>query len=226
MNLQLKDMIEAIIFASEKPLKPYEIIDILEIEDLSVHLVLEKIEELRDEYEKREGGFFVFGSVDNGFCFRTGEQYGPLMERMFSNRPRPISRAAQETLAIIAYRQPVTRADIEFIRGVDAGSIIKNLLDRDLITCTGRKEDSPGRPMVFGTTDEFLKVFQLSSLKDLLPLESFQPDREAMKAAKSKIESAEEAPNAANIIENSGLDLEEEQEILPPQSEQTSSLEH
>jgi segregation and condensation protein B len=109
------------------------------------------------------------------------------MERMFASRPRPISRAALETLAIIAYRQPVTRAEVEFIRGVDAGSIFKTLLERDLIKCTGRKE-IVGRPMLFGTTDNFLTVFNLSSIKDLPPLESFQPSREMVQGAMEKLE--------------------------------------
>jgi segregation and condensation protein B len=106
------------------------------------------------------------------------------MERMFATRPRSLSRAAQETLAIIAYRQPVTRADIEFIRGVDAGSIIKNLLERDLIRCVGRREIS-GRPMLFGTTDEFLRVYQLAKLTDLPPLASFQPSYDTQEALAS-----------------------------------------
>ena len=115
-------------------------------------------------------------------------QVSHLMERMFAQKARPLSRAAQETLSIIAYRQPVTRADIEYIRGVDAGSIIKNLLDRELIRCLGRKDDI-GRPMLFGTTDEFLRVYQLSSLKELLPLESFQPSSETIKKAMDRISS-------------------------------------
>src|ERR1700759_1099496 len=80
--------------------------------------------------------------------------------KIIFKRPRPLSRAAQETLAIVAYRQPVSRADIEFIRGTDSGSIIKNLLERDLICCVGRK-DIPGKPMLFGTTEEFLRVYRL-----------------------------------------------------------------
>ena len=113
------------------------------------------------------------------------------MERLFSSRPRPLSRAALETLSVIAYRQPVTRADIEFIRGVDAGSIIKNLLDRELIACVGRKEDS-GRPMLFGTTKEFLKVFSLNTLSDLPPLAAFQPSAEVVGDALKKMNGEEE----------------------------------
>ena len=87
-------------------------------------------------------------------------------------------------MAILAYKQPVTRADIEYIRGVDSGSILKNLMERDLVACVGRKEDS-GRPMMFGTTVEFLKVFGLDSLDDLPPLESFQPSVDVLAESKN-----------------------------------------
>ena len=115
------------------------------------------------------------------------------MEKQFSSRPRPLSRASLETLSVVAYRQKaqkcgVTRAEVEFIRGVDAGSIFKTLVERDLLTCTGRKE-IPGRPMMFGVTDEFLKVFQLGSINDLPPLDSFQTPTDVIDAAQKKIES-------------------------------------
>ena len=107
---------------------------------------------------------------------------------LYMKKPRPLSRAAQETLAIIAYRQPTTRAEIEFIRGVDAGSIIKNLLERDMIVCVGRKEIA-GRPMLFATTEEFLRVYNLASLKDLPSIESFQPEKSSINSALAELES-------------------------------------
>jgi hypothetical protein len=126
------------------------------------------------------------------------------MEKQFSSRPRPLSRAALETLAVIAYRQKgskgVTRAEVEFIRGVDAGSIFKTLVERNLLTCTGRKE-IPGRPMMFGVTDEFLKIFQLGSINDLPPLESFQTPQDVLDAASQKIADFE--------AEQEGVDTEE-----------------
>ena len=125
-----------------------------------------------------------------GYQFQTEAKASPLMERLFSKRPRPLSRAAQETLAIVAYRQPVTRAEIEFIRGVDAGSIVKGLLERNFIRCTGRKE-VPGRPMLFGTTATFLQVFGMENLKELPPLEAFQPAQDVINKAMETIENSD-----------------------------------
>ncbi len=180
-ELGLTAKIEAIIFASPKTIKLAEITGLLEL-DLDQKTILEHIQNLQREYEERGGGFQLVHLAGQGYQFQTVKAASSLMEKMFSSRPRPISRAAQETLAIIAYRQPCTRADIEFIRGVDAGSIIKNLLERDLIKCVGRKEDA-GRPMLFATTDEFLRVYRLNGLADMPPLESFQPSQDMIRGA-------------------------------------------
>jgi segregation and condensation protein B len=151
--------------------------------------VLTTLEQLVQFYEDRCGGFRLHYLKRLGYQFQTSPDAGAVMERMFASRPRPISRAALETLSIIAYRQPVTRAEVEFIRGVDAGSIFKTLLERELIKCVGRKEII-GRPMLFGTSDQFLTVFNLSSIKDLPSLESFQPARDMVQGAMARIEGA------------------------------------
>lgn len=179
VELSLTARVEAIIFASPRPLKVGEILEIIG-EQATSKEVSEVISELVASYRERNGGF-VLESVRGGYQFQSIPAMSPYMQRMFSARPRPISRAAQETLAIIAYRQPVTRADIEFIRGVDAGSIVKNLLDRGLINAVGRREDA-GRPILFGTTDEFLEIYGLKSLSDLPPIESFQPSNDLVNA--------------------------------------------
>jgi segregation and condensation protein B len=180
-RLSLAAQVEAIVFATPQPVKLTEIAEILE-EEGDTKAIFHILGQLEQEYRERGGGFILKHITGQGYQFQTVEAASPLMEKMFSTRPRPISRAAQETLAIIAYRQPVTRADIEFIRGVDAGSIIKNLLERDLIKCAGRKEDA-GRPMIFATTDEFLRVYRLNSLADLPPIEAFQPSQDMIQGA-------------------------------------------
>lgn len=200
--INLEAQIEAIIFAAPKPISVSEISELLADDDgiEPDHGVVDNhIQQLQRLYKERNGGFRLEYDKGAGFQFRTVPAAAPLMERMFSSRQRPLSRAAHETLAIIAYRQPCTRADIEFIRGVDAGSIIKNLLERDLVTCVGRKEDS-GRPMLFGTTSEFLRVFRIQSLNDLPPLSAFQPASEAMIAAFQKIESPEDTIDVEGFI--------------------------
>lgn len=186
LGMTLEARVESILFASQKPLKPAEIHEILGDETLEVEHVETTLLQLVDFYANRCGGFRLHYLKRLGFQLQTSDSAGAIMERMFASRPRPISRAALETLAIISYRQPVTRAEVEFIRGVDAGSIFKTLLERDLIKCTGRKE-IVGRPMLFCTSDDFLKVFNLSSIKDLPPLESFQPAREMVQGAMERI---------------------------------------
>ena len=191
--LTLEGQIEAILFAAPKPLSVQEIGELIQDENgqPESHEIERVIQNLLRLYRERNGGFRLDHEKGVGFQFRTVPAAAPLMERMFSARQRPLSRAALETLSIIAYRQPVTRADIEAIRGVDAGSIIKNLLDRELISCVGRKEDS-GRPMIFGTSPEFLRVFRINSLDELPPLSAFQPAPETMAEAESRLELGEE----------------------------------
>lgn len=187
IDLSLKAQVEAVIFASPKPVLIPDIISYLPGE-YSPSEIEAVILELQNEYESRKGGFSLEYSKGIGYQFRTVSEAMPIMEVMFSARPKQLSKAALETLAIIAYRQPTTRATVEFIRGVDSGSIIKNLMERNFIKCVGRKEDI-GRPMLFGTTDEFLQVFGISSIEELPSLQSFQ--------------------TSSDIIQEAGRDLEE-----------------
>lgn len=202
-KLTLEGQIEAILFASPKPLKAHDLYELLqdepEHEELQSKDVDQVLQSLVRSYEEHGGGFRLESIRGAGYQFRTAPAAAPLMEKLFATKPRPLSRAALETLSIIAYRQPATRADVEFVRGVDAGSIIKNLLDRQLIACVGRKEDA-GRPMLFGTTDEFLKVFRLESLDDLPSLASFQPSAETVNQALETMENRSEEVDVETFI--------------------------
>ncbi|MCX6118889.1 MAG: SMC-Scp complex subunit ScpB [Proteobacteria bacterium] len=204
-ELTIQGKIEAIIFASPKPLRTVEIHELLHEQGHNLKEVQDALDELIEHYRDRAGGFHLKYIKRMGYQFQTTTAAKSLMEKQFSSRPRPLSRASLETLAVIAYRQKtnktgVTRAEVEFIRGVDAGSIFKTLIERNLLTCVGRKE-IPGRPMLFGVTDEFLKVFQLGSLNDLPPLESFQTPSDVIQAANEKIAQFE--------AEQEGVDPEE-----------------
>ncbi len=218
--LTLEGQIEALIFAAPKALHPDEILEIVQTDDMAY--TTEDIEGVLNSlvtlYKERNGGFRL-EQVKGCYQFQTVAAAAPLMERLFSSRPRPLSRAALETLAIIAYRQPVTRADVEFIRGVDAGSIIKNLLERNLIACVGRKEDS-GRPMLFGTTAYFLEVFRLNAIQDLPPLSAFQPAQETMAEAMNKLENEEAVDVEGFIADREDKPLsDEETELLAQDGE-------
>lgn len=189
-ELTLTGKIESIIFASPKPMRAVEIHDLLTEQGYTLKEVQDACDELIEYYRDRAGGFHLKYIKRMGYQFQTTPAAKTLMEKQFASRPRPLSRAALETLAVIAYRQKlskgVTRAEVEFIRGVDAGSIFKTLVERNMLTCIGRKE-IPGRPMMFGVTDEFLKIFQLGSISDLPPLESFQTPQDVLEAANQKI---------------------------------------
>jgi segregation and condensation protein B len=169
----LKSVVEALIFASESAITLNSICNILEgVERTEVRTA---IEALSAEYQERSGGIFL-EEVAGGYCFRTGSEHAAWIKRLFKIGPPRISRAAMESLSIIAYRQPLTRGELEAIRGVDAGGVLAKLLDRRLIKITGRKE-TPGRPVVYGTTKEFLETFDLKdlsclpSLKEITSLE-------------------------------------------------------
>jgi segregation and condensation protein B len=202
-ELTLAGKIESIVFASPKPMRAVEIHELLIDQGYTLKEVQDTCDELVEYYRDRAGGFHLKYIKRMGYQFQTTPAAKPLMEKQFSSRPRPLSRASLETLAVVAYRQKqskgVTRAEVEFIRGVDAGSIFKTLVERNLLTCTGRKE-IPGRPMMFGVTDEFLKIFQLGSINDLPPLESFQTPQDILQAANGKI--------AAFEAEQEGVDPE------------------
>lgn len=222
--LTLEGQIEALIFASPKALHPDEILEMVQTDDMAynttdIEAVLNNLVTL---YKERNGGFRL-EQIKGSYQFQTVAAAAPLMERLFSSRPRPLSRAALETLAIIAYRQPVTRADVEFIRGVDAGSIIKNLLERNLIACVGRKEDS-GRPMLFGTTPYFLEVFRLNAIQDLPPLSAFQPAQETMAEAMNKLENEEAVDVEGFIADREDRPLSEEEAGLLAQDTEVQDV--
>jgi segregation and condensation protein B len=163
MAEDLKYIIESLLFVSETPLTMDHLKGIIEGEETAA--IRTALDELISAYEQRDGGF-VLKQVAGGYQFRTQGRYNEWIKRLIKpNAPR-LSRAALETLAIIAYNQPIIRSDIEHIRGVDSGGVLRMLMERKLIRVLGRKE-MPGRPLIYATTKHFLEVFELKDLKDL-----------------------------------------------------------
>jgi segregation and condensation protein B len=117
------------------------------------------------EYEERLGGLFI-QEVAGGFQFRTRASLGSWIHKMRSGRPPMLTSAAMETLAVVAYRQPVVKAEIDKIRGVDVSGSLRGLLEKKLVRIMGRK-DIPGKPIIYGTTKKFLEVFNLKDLSEL-----------------------------------------------------------
>ena len=162
----LKGLLEALIFASDSPIKPG---DLARAASAPVKQVKELLLELKKEYVPRG---VQLDEVAGGWVFRTSMVFAPFVRDLTKHKPVRLTRAQVETLAIIAYRQPVTRPEVDDIRGVDSGPVLKLLLERDLVKILGKK-DEPGRPIIYGTTATFLEFFGLKSLKDLPTLKEF-----------------------------------------------------
>lgn len=163
MPEDLNYIIESLLFVSETPLTMERLKVILEGEKTAA--IRAAIDELLTEYERRDGGF-VLKQVAGGYQFRTQGRYNEWIKRLIRPSVPRLSKAALETLAIIAYNQPIIRSNIEQIRGVDSGGVMRMLMERKLIRVLGRKE-IPGRPLIYATTKHFLEVFELKDLKDL-----------------------------------------------------------
>lgn len=170
MAKSLKTIIEAFLFAAERPLTPREIQAWLPEEKISN--IAQALTELQAEYEELERSF-TLKRVAEGYQFRSRKEYAPYLLTMMKASPTRLSRAAMETLAIIAYKQPILRQEVERLRGVDCGGILKTLLEKDLIRIMGRKS-LPGRPLIYGTTRKFLEVFDLRDLSSLPKLKEIE----------------------------------------------------
>jgi segregation and condensation protein B len=162
-------VLEALFFAAEKPL---DLPALREATQFSAELLEAGLAELRRQYAPGTRGVTL---VDLGgrWQLRTHPEVGAYVRRMLQVKPLRLTRAALETLAIVAYRQPITRPEMEDLRGVDCGAITKALLERKLIRILGKK-DEPGRPLLYGTSREFLELFNLRDLTQLPTLREFQ----------------------------------------------------
>lgn len=158
-----KTIIEALIFASDNPLSADRVAEI--IPDVKKDEINRLIRELMREYEERRGGLYI-QEVAGGFQFRSRESLGSWINRMKGGKSLMLSPAAMETLAVVAYRQPVVKAEIDRVRGVDVSGSLRGLLEKKYVRIMGRK-DVPGKPIIYGTTKKFLEVFNLKDLSEL-----------------------------------------------------------
>jgi segregation and condensation protein B len=181
----LKSVVESLLFVADAPLTLDRLCSILEeYERLDIRAA---IEELLAEYRQAGRGIYL-AEVAGGWQFRSRPENADYLRRLSRSRAYRFSHSSLETLAIIAYRQPITRAEVEYLRGVDSGGVLKTLLEKKLIRILGKK-DIPGRPLIYGTSREFLETF---NLKDLASL-----------------------PTLKEVQELTGRDLLEQQEELP-----------
>lgn len=170
MNSELSAIIESLIFTAESALSTDRICELLnefERDDIKSALA-----GLHADYHERGGGFEL-AEVAGGWQFRTRPAFHSYITRHIKTRTAKFSQSALETLAIVAYRQPITRVEVEHLRGVDCGGILKSLLEKHLVRILGKK-DIPGRPLIYGTSKEFLEIFGLKDLKSLPTLREIQ----------------------------------------------------
>ncbi len=186
-----KQVIEALLFASSKPTSVSELRKVLR--GLTPKQIENAVEELKLEYDQ-QGRSFQVVEIAGGYEIVTRKEFAPwILKVELQKKARQATQSALETLAILAYKQPVTRAEVEDLRGVDVSGVITTLMERGLIKITGRKE-VPGRPFLYGTTDKFLEHFGLKSLQDL-------PSIEEIKAIVEKSVRKEELLGQTNLID-------------------------
>ena len=168
---KLKTIIESIIFASDSSVSFNTLKEIFG-DEVDVDDIRQAIDKLVAEYNESNRGFWL-QEIAGGYQFRTKQDFALWIKKLSKVKPTRLSQPSLETLAIIAYKQPITRPEIEQIRGVDVGGVLKTLLERKLIRIMGKK-DLPGRPLIYGTTNEFLEVFGLKDLESLPTLKDFK----------------------------------------------------
>ena len=165
-----RKVVEALIMASSEPVSADRLAGI--VPQLTPAGAKDLVNELNTEYQESGRAFEVW-EVAGGFQLRTLAEFSGYLQQLRKERPLRLSQAALETLSIIAYKQPVTRADLEDVRGVDTGPVVRGLLDRRLLRIAGHR-DVPGRPLLYATSRRFLEVFGLESIKDLPALRELE----------------------------------------------------
>ena len=159
--------VEAILFACGEPIELEKLAAAAEIEKEATERIIER---LNDRYAD-QGSALTIGKLGGSYQLMTKPQYARYIKTaMETRRQAPLSPAAVEVLAIVAYNQPVTRGFVDQVRGVDSGGVVRSLVERDLLEEHGRLNDVPGRPIAYRTTDNFLRCFKLNSLDDLPPI--------------------------------------------------------
>ena len=187
-------IVEALLFLSEKPLTVEEVRIATGLDPARVR---EALDEVSGNFREGVSGI-VLHEVAGGWQLRTSPDASDFARRFLRVKPHRLTRAALETLAIVAYRQPVTRPEVEEIRGVDSGAVMKALLERRLLKILGKKEE-PGRPILYGTTREFLEFFALKDLASLPTLREFHELSEEHREIVEK-EAPAEVPNLQGLV--------------------------
>jgi segregation and condensation protein B len=194
-EIQIKAIIEALIFVSESPVSLDSIREVLG--DIPKKELQRLLGEMTEEYQAASRGFNLI-EVGGGYQFRTRTEYAEWVKKLKKIKPFSLSQPSLETLAIVAYKQPVLRTEVEKIRGVDSGGVLRTLLEKKLIKILGKK-DVPGKPLVYGTSKHFLEMFGLKdlsglpTLKDLAGLGPPPPQEQVLPLRNGKSDEEEAA---------------------------------
>ncbi|MEE2819302.1 MAG: SMC-Scp complex subunit ScpB [Planctomycetota bacterium] len=214
-SIPLEQRIESLLFSSERALSETKLQTVLGIED-ATKKIKKAIESLNQTYDDQSRAFRI-ERIAGGYRVMTREEFAPLVSRLHAERQQQrLSQAALETLSIIAYRQPVMRAEVEVIRGVACGEVLKGLMDRRLIKIVGRAEEV-GRPMLYGTTKDFLRIFGLANLQDLPEVQGLSREPSWKPAPP---ESSKDAPAPSETTEASNADEEVVETAVSEESSQ------
>jgi segregation and condensation protein B len=199
-RLHKLNALEAVLFMAAEPLEPKELADILEVSSVEMDNL---IYDLEQQYAYRG---LQLNRIAGGYQVVTRPEYGSIVARLHKPERFRLSRAALETLAIVAYRQPVTRPEIESIRGVNSDSPLDTLVQYELVCEAGRK-DAPGRPVLYCTTDNFLGHFGLNSIADLPGLDTIPVEMPEEALAPAAAEDASPVPEGAEgVVETEGME--------------------
>lgn len=197
---RLKAVLESLLFAAGEPVSLARLAAVLD--PVPKEAIRKALAHLKAGFY-REGRGVMLDEVAGGFQLRTSKEHALYVRKLLATRPPRLSRPMMETVAIIAYRQPITRPEIEQLRGVDSGAVLENLTERRLIKIAGRKE-APGRPMMYATTSEFLQTFGLKDLDSL-------PDLSELREVEQQIENAEQQ----RITDQAAEDAPEQLDLMP-----------
>lgn len=183
-------VVEAVVLGAPEPIPPTRIASLLP--GCNPSQVRAIVDELNASYREEHRAFEIW-EVAGGYQLRTLPEFAPYLKQLQTERPLRLSSASLETLAVVAYRQPVTRAEIEQIRGVDCGAVLRGLLDRQLLRIAGHRE-VPGRPIVYATSRRFLEVFGLAKLGDLPTLRAIEELAAAAGSGDDDVAASRDAP--------------------------------
>jgi segregation and condensation protein B len=224
---RLKSILASLLFAAGEPVSVARLAAVFE--DIPRAIVQKALAEMASTYVLENRGI-VIDEVAGGYQMRTPKDHGGYVRKLLAARPPRLSRPLMETVAIIAYRQPITRPEIEQLRGVDTGGVLETLLEKRLVKIAGRKE-APGRPIIYETTGEFLELFGLKDLEGLPDLSEFREIERAVEQANTgpvegiethPEDSAEIAPEPSSDTALADAPPEEQSAEEPSDDDKTS----